>query len=116
MRQGKQLTLNLFSAHTFNHGGLPSKIDDTAKYQREYHQLLRKKVINKYGGVCIRCGFSDVRALQIDHVYGGGKKELSSNGGRSILRWALNDTSGKYQLLCANCNWIKRYINKEGMK
>jgi hypothetical protein len=28
-------------------------------------------------------------------------------------RAVLSDTSGKYQLLCANCNWIKRFENGE---
>lgn len=28
----------------------------------------------------------------------------------------LSVTSKDYQLLCANCNWIKRYENKEYMK
>lgn len=75
------------------------------------------------GGKCLRCGFTDERALQIDHVNGGGSKEhhrRQKNGAMwrriclsKYYRLVVNDTTGKYQLLCANCNWIKRTENGE---
>lgn len=61
-----------------------------------------------------RCLSHEHRALQIDHVHGHGTKELkklSLNCG--YLKKVLADTEGNYQLLCANCNWIKRSENKE---
>lgn len=63
---------------------------------------------------CFRCGFTDWRALQIDHLNGGGHKErtASKNSQKVLLSNILNNPE-KYQLLCANCNWIKRYENKE---
>jgi len=54
-----------------------------------------------------------MRALQIDHVNGDGHKERQTR--KSLNRKiALNliDTS-RYQILCANCNWIKRVENNE---
>lgn len=67
------------------------------------------------GGKCCRCGFADRRALQIDHVNGGGKSELLKYGGGSstYLKKVLSAPAGIYQLLCANCNWIKRWENNE---
>lgn len=66
------------------------------------------------GGVCFRCGFSDVRALQIDHVAGGGTRELKAGSrGAYYKRVTEQAHTGKYQLLCANCNWIKRVENAE---
>lgn len=68
----------------------------------------------------MRCGFADVRALQIDHVLGGGVREIRSGIGyhtyylRVIESVALRE--GKYQLLCANCNWIKRAEQGEERK
>jgi len=89
-------------------------------YFRNYQKELRLKVIEKFGGKCIRCGFSDWRALQIDHINGGGLKERikhrKAGGGDGFNRRILKDTSNKYQLLCANCNWIKRFENKETRK
>jgi len=76
---------------------------------------LRKRIINKLGGKCVRCGFDDVRALQVDHVNGGGKKEIGTftRNWRTYYKRVLADETGKYQLLCANCNWIKRYEKHE---
>ncbi|SRR6266498_738708 len=74
---------------------------------------VRSIALEKLGGVCVRCGFSDPRALQIDHVNGGGIREREAIGHAAIYRKvARGDTDG-YQLLCANCNWIKRAENKE---
>lgn len=72
----------------------------------------RKRVLEIMGGKCIKCGFDDWRALQVDHVNGGGSKELKENGQRSAYKKAASGDPN-YQLLCANCNWIKRYENNE---
>ena len=76
---------------------------------------MRAQIIANLGGVCILCGFSDPRALQIDHIKGGGKKELATFRGnfRNFYRKVLTGEIDHVQLLCANCNWIKRYENKE---
>ncbi len=61
-------------------------------------------------------GFSDVSGKIIDHINGNGHQDMLSYGSYSSLtyyRRVLLDTTGKYQLLCANCNWIKRHSNKE---
>jgi hypothetical protein len=66
------------------------------------------------GGVCVHCGFSDIRALQIDHVNGGGCKEARLGLITTIkYKAVMTDKTGKYQLLCANCNWIKNHERKE---
>lgn len=66
---------------------------------------------------CKRCGFSDWRALQVDHIHGGGKKEYASARTNQIasriLKMPQDEARAKYQVLCANCNWIKRYENNE---
>jgi len=82
--------------------------------RRNLRRELRQRVFEKLGNKCVRCGFSDVRALQIDHVHGGGVKECGKIGSTIMLsRKVLADTEGNYQLLCANCNWIKRDENNE---
>lgn len=85
--------------------------------QKDYLKNLRKAVVEALGNKCISCGFDDIRALQIDHVNGGGSKERKTRGYKgsfhsNVLKSFLNKES-KYQLLCANCNWIKRFENKE---
>jgi len=81
----------------------------------EQQRQLRRRIEEKYGGRCARCGFDDIRALHIDHVAGGGQKELRGGfgAGMSYYYRVLKDQSGKYQLLCANCNAIKRFEENE---
>lgn len=75
-------------------------------------QQRRLEIINHLGGSCKKCGFTDIRALQVDHVNGGGNKERRLSIA-SYYRRIMEDETGKYQLLCANCNWIKKIDNKE---
>jgi hypothetical protein len=86
------------------------------EYRRKVNEEVRSRriaarlaLIEKLGGKCVRCGFDDWRGLQIDHVKGGGTKELLRLGAGKVYRLALENKDGHYQLLCANCNQIKRY-------
>ena len=83
---------------------------------RDRYHKYRKEVISELGGCCCRCGFPDVRALQIDHVNGAGSAERrkfgTSNNCRRMLL-AVRNGSKEYQLLCANCNAIKMYEARE---
>ena len=84
-------------------------------YMREKRNALRDAVYNKFGNKCKWCGITDKRVLCIDHVHGGGVVEHRSPKFNicSFYRKVLNNESGVYQLLCHNCNWIKRHENKE---
>lgn len=75
---------------------------------------LRTQVIQKLGGKCVGCGITDERTLQLDHIRGWGNKD--KRRGSDKHRWILNNLGEArqiYQLLCANCNWIKRHENNE---
>ena len=77
----------------------------------------RGKIYDKLGHSCARCGFADKRALQIDHVNGGGSAETKKyHRNLNYYRKIVSDDTGKYQILCANCNWIKRSERGEKMK
>lgn len=87
-----------------------------ADNRRRYTARIRDAIFKKYGDKCVHCGFNDRRALQVDHIDGGGTYERNvvfKNGCNSYWRHVLDDTTGKYQLLCANCNSIKRHVNRE---
>jgi len=89
----------------------------TRDKQKFYLRKIRSAALEALGGECIKCGFNDKRALQIDHINGGGSKERKKRNHtgtfhKHVLRSFLNKEN-KYQLLCANCNWIKRFENNE---
>lgn len=80
-------------------------------------QKRRLLLIKLLGNKCVKCGFDDWRALQIDHIHGGGNKERKKRKHmdsyyKSIIE-SVKRGEKKYQLLCANCNWIKKYENSE---
>lgn len=82
-----------------------------------YLKKERNATVEALGGKCIQCGFDDKRALQIDHIDGGGSKERKERNfkgsfNKHVLQSFLKGEN-KYQLLCANCNWIKRSVNNE---
>ena len=85
------------------------------------HYTEQKEALYKLlGSVCKHCGFSDKRALQIDHINGDGYLTNWRSGAKhGRLRFAFKrllsdpEISTKLQILCANCNWIKRVENKE---
>jgi hypothetical protein len=79
---------------------------------RKAHNARRLKVLQAMGGKCVHCGFSDWRALQIDHVNGGGRAEKLKIGSTRYYKHVLAHPDD-YQLLCANCNWIKKHENDE---
>jgi len=87
------------------------------KHNRTRLEYLKNKVFGLLGHVCSRCGFEDKRALQIDHIEGGGTKDLKQVGNRLVyLKLVLEAGTKKYQILCANCNWIKRHERDEQPK
>jgi len=95
----------------------------SAIYRRNSLADMRRQILKLLGSKCSNSncsapgGESDWRCLQIDHVNGGGrleKKSFSSEYAymKNILL-KIQNGSKDYQLLCANCNWKKKYNNKE---
>jgi hypothetical protein len=83
--------------------------------ERARHRRVKRErrslVLELLGNKCVRCGFDDKRALQIDHVHDDGYIERAALGPswyRKIQQAIIDGERGRYQLLCANCNWIKR--------
>ena len=85
---------------------------DNADKRRDYanrkYRELKDIVISGYGGKCAFCGFSDTRALCIDHVNGNGIQERKTSCAISTIRKIIKEGFPKqYQILCSNCNLIK---------
>lgn len=87
-----------------------------SKFGMRYYNAMRDKVFSVLGNACVRCGFSDKRALQIDHINGGGSQENRNMSRHEFMKKVISVGRKEYQLLCANCNWIKRAENGENNK
>lgn len=83
---------------------------------KNYRVKIRTSLFEILGFKCAKCDFDDTRALQIDHVNSNGaeeRKKRGSNGYYNLMRKKIMNGSKDYQILCANCNWIKRVVNNE---
>jgi hypothetical protein len=78
----------------------------------------KKEVFSHYenGEIkCRRCGITDIRCLTLDHINGGGAQHRKQIGqGVRVYKWARhNNYPPIFQVLCMNCQFIKRSENKE---
>jgi hypothetical protein len=86
-----------------------------------YSIKIKVEVLSHYGNgqcACIKCGFSDVRALSIDHINGDGSTQkingVRIHSGITFYRWLKREGYPEgYQTLCMNCQFIKRDVNRE---
>lgn len=89
------------------------------EYVKNYNIKIRDKLYNLLGNKCACCGENIKEFLQIDHVNNDGAKDRlevlgNSRGGHQLKMYKHmieNIHSGKYQLLCANCNFGKMRNN-----
>lgn len=96
-------------------------LPDVRARRRAWSAKRRAELVQLLGSKCCRCGFVYVRALQIDHVNGGGNLDRKRFGHSPscLLRDVADSIRAgvkKYQILCANCNWIKRHERMEMFK
>ena len=84
--------------------------------QKVFRDKVRAALLAALGNKCLHCGISDTRVLQIDHVNGGGRAERRRCSYPMLWKKMLDSVLAgeeRYQLLCANCNWIKRVEKNE---
>jgi 5-methylcytosine-specific restriction endonuclease McrA len=89
--------------------------EDGTKYRKVWRNK-NKEFIKKYltEHPCVRCGYSDIRALDFDHINPASKiKSIGRlmNGTASIE--LLMTEIEKCQVLCANCHRIKTLENND---
>jgi len=96
----------------------PNYFKDWRKGHLDYMDSWRKatkiEVLTYYGNnklACVRCGFSDERALSIDHINDNGaqhRRKIAISGD-SFYRWLKRKGFPEgYQTLCMNCQFIKK--------
>jgi hypothetical protein len=82
---------------------------------RATRQRWRNEMLTAYGGKCVCCGESERHFLAMDHIYGGGYAERKIFKSPYALYKKLRDAgwpTGKYQILCHNCNMAKGFYGQ----
>jgi hypothetical protein len=99
---------------------LARRIANPAHYReicRQFRKRRKAETLKHYSPslTCQRCGFADIRALSIDHVKGGGHRHVTSIGGtEAFYLWLKkNKYPPGFQVLCMNCQFIKREEQNE---
>ncbi len=85
-------------------------------YNKAYGRKMKIEVISAYSQgecKCVSCGESRLDCLSIDHVNNDGYKHRKAigltGGGSRFYRWLKNNNFPLgYQVLCMNCQFIKR--------
>lgn len=97
----------------------PTHRDKRILAGRRYKETLKREVLGHYSPdlTCQRCGYSDIRALSLDHVNSDGtthRKSIKLWGGHEFYQWVKkNNFPSGLQVLCMNCQWIKRHEKHE---
>jgi len=84
----------------------------------KWRQKLKRETLTHYGNgklACVRCDNTDMRVLTLDHINGGGCKDRKSKPD-FYSRLRKQGYPEGYQTLCMNCQFIKKFENKECRK
>jgi hypothetical protein len=81
-------------------------------YTLKHVAKLRLAALASLGSQC-SCGATDLDILCFDHVRGGGLRDRKRLGGSAAMYRDVLVNPTKYQILCHNCNWLKRHENGE---
>ena len=101
LREEKRIAMRKARAERPEH---MAAIDRRAKARQ------KEKLFEMYGHACARCGFEDKRALTLDHKLNNGSQERKELGERGVYRRAkAMHRPDEYQILCMNCQFIKRH-------
>jgi len=92
----------------------------------DFARIKRDTLVNELGGKCAckgadcwhegECTVAYPKCLQLDHIYGDGaadRKRLNGVGTVGYYSMHLVEARERLQVLCANCNWVKRHNNDE---
>ena len=90
-------------------------------YNRKRSQQIKLEVFKYYSGLtipkCCKCGYDDIRALSIDHIDGGGAEHRRKLTHKNFYNWLIKNNYPKgFQVLCMNCQFIKKWENEEWSK
>ncbi len=83
------------------------------KAWRAYNKKLRLDAMEMLGGECAGCGYSNLEAMEIDHIEGGGREHRKRVDHKLQYRNIRDGHTEGYQLLCCNCHRLKSNRERE---
>ena len=117
---GKYCSRACFWESTRGAGGTPRKRRAfvVGRYNNSPKSIKNRRIelIKYLGGRCVRCQNDDMRVLELDHINGGGYMIRKRDGTNRHIRFLSNnpeEAKSIVQVLCANCNRIKKHENNE---
>lgn len=120
-RTGKVFYYCEYHRHQRNKQRMQKYADDGGlanERNKKYINNLRYKFLQMYGNKCACCGETYVPFLTLDHVRGDGKMDRTSYTGKpcnsyNAYRNAIKYYNPqKYQILCMNCNFVKKNLGQ----
>ena len=105
----------------YNKNWYQDHIEEQRESKRRLYAQQRTQVLMHYSnGVpqCECCGELEYEFLSIDHINGGGSKQLKKlkRTGTNFYRWLImNDFPDGYRVLCMNCNHAIGRQNSDGI-
>lgn len=92
--------------------GIKQHESDQHKKRLKY---LKDIVYQAYGGyICKCCGEKEIKFLSIDHIDGQGNKKRKElyGAGITFYRWLIkNNFPSRFQILCMNCQFGRKFNN-----
>ena len=88
-----------------------------ADYKDVGYPKLRVSILTLLGGKCSKCGVDNYRILQVNHLDGGGRQEISEWTNRTAFYRAVlkkKRAVDDLNLLCCNCNIL--YEHEQGRR
>lgn len=86
------------------------------RQERLHRKQNKEKVLGYYSKfltpMCAICMFDDIRALSLDHVDNTGaehRRKIGRSSNRLYVWIIKNNYPSNFQVLCFNCQMIKRY-------
>ncbi len=90
------------------------------EYSIKYHHRQKIEILSYYSNedipYCAVCGDNRLACLSIDHIQGGGNRHRKSIKGNFYSWLKKQGYPEGYQVLCMNCQYIKRVEEGEHRK
>lgn len=87
--------------------------DQYRKYQKGLRRERKSRLIEMFGGECVRCGYNKCEnALEFHHIEEHTKAFSLSNLGYTCAWERLVEEAKKCQLICANCHREIMYLEE----